>query len=158
MSINPAPKTFESENLDTEEKVFDPRRNRVCTLTLNGKTYKSGNGEISSDIWQAWKNDGENFYLPQNFSVNLNLENKSAAPLNISVKANLKGLQKSEKVFPAVILAGTSKNFEIPIGGLACFNGSFEVEIWLRENGEPLVSFWNGENFSSSSSVIIFFD
>ncbi len=161
VSINPARQTLEVKTSEVKtsedtEEVRDPRLNRICTLTLNGKTYKSGNGEISSDIWQAWKNDGENFYLPQNFSVNLNLENKSAAPLNISVTANLKGAQKSEKVFPAVIPAGTSKNFEIPIGGLACFNGSFEVEIWLRENGEPLFCFWNGENFSNKGYVVIF--
>ena len=157
VSINPAHQSLEVRTSEDTAEPRDPRLNRICTLTLNGKTYEVGNGEISADIWKAWKNDGKNFYLPQNFSVNLNLENKDAAPLNISVTANLKGLQESEKVFPAVIPAGTSKNFEIPIGGLACINGKFEVEIWLRENdGAPLFGYWNGENFSSSSHVVIF--
>ena len=157
VSINPARQSLEVKTSEDTAEVRDPRLNRICTLTLNGKTYDVDDGEISQKIWQAWKNDGENFYLPQNFSVNLNLENKDSAPLNISITANLKGLKNSEKVFPAVIPAGTSKNFEIPIGGLACINGKFEVEIWLRENnGEPLFAFWNGENFSSSGYVVIF--
>jgi hypothetical protein len=150
------PQIFEVDTLEDEEAA-DPRLNRICTLTLNGKTYQSGDGEISKNIWQTWKNDGENIYLPENFSVSLNLENKSAAPLDISVKANLKGLQSAEKIFPAKIAAGTSKSFEIPIGGLACSNGSFEIEIWLRENdGEPLFGFWNGANISNKGAVRIY--
>ena len=150
------PQISEVDTLE-DESPSDPRRNRICTLTLNGKTYQSGEGEISKNIWQTWKNDGENIYLPENFSVSLNLENKSSAPLDISVKADLKGLQSAEKIFPAKIDAGTSKSFEIPIGGLACNNGSFKVEIWLKENdGEPLFGFWNGENFNNNSTIIIY--
>ena len=157
VSINPARQSLEEETSEETAEPKDPRLNRICTLTLNGKTYEVGNGEISADIWQAWKNDGKIFYLPQNFSLTLNIENKDAAPLNLSVTANLKGVQNSEKIYPATIPAGTSKNFEIPIGGLPCDKGRFEVEIWLRENnGAPLFGYWNGETFSSSSSVIIF--
>ncbi|MBQ9487348.1 MAG: protein kinase [Selenomonadaceae bacterium] len=140
------------------KKVSDPRLNRVCTLTLNGNTYSEGAVEIPASIWQTWQSDGENVYLPQNFSVGLNLANTDSAPLNISVKADLNGLKKSEKIFPAVNLAGgQSENFQIPIGGLACSNGSFEVEIWLRTgDNAPLVSFWNGKQFSANHSVRIF--
>lgn len=139
-------------------KKYDPRLNRVCTLTLNGNIYNNGAGEIPASIWQTWKSDGENVYLPQDFSVGLNLANKDSAPLNMYVSANLNGLQHTEKIFPAITLAsGQSENFQIPIGGLACSNGSFEVEIWLRTNDNtPLISFWNGENFSNKSTVRIF--
>ena len=138
------------------KKVSDPRLNRVCTLTLNGKVYD--NGEIPAQIWQTWKNDGENIYLPQNFSVSLNLENKDSAPLNLSVTANLKGLQYTEKIFPDITLSqGQNTNFEIPIGGMACSNGNFEVEIWLRTNeNTPLICYWNGKNFSNKYTVTIY--
>ena len=139
------------------KKNYDPRLNRVCTLTLNGNTY-SGTAEIPASIWQTWQSDGENVYLPQNFSVGLNLANTDSVPLNISVTADLNGLQKAEKIFPAVNLAsGQSENFQIPIGGLACSNGVFEVEIWLRTgDNTPLVSFWNGKSFSSNNTVRIY--
>ena len=138
------------------KKVSDPRLNRVCTLTLNGKVYD--NGEIPAQIWQTWKNDGENIYLPQNFFVSLNLENKDSVPLNLSVTANLKGLQYTEKIFsPIDLMSGQHKNFEIPIGGMACSNGIFEVEIWLRTNeNTPLICFWNGKNFGSKGTVEIY--
>ena len=124
---------------------------------MNGEIYNSSSGEIPKSIWQTWQTDGENIYLPQNFSVNLNLENKDTAPLEISVTANLKGLQRTEKIFTANLAAGQSKNFEIPLGGMACSNGSFEVEIWLKENnGDPLFVFWNGANISNKSAVRIF--
>lgn len=140
------------------KKNYDPRLNRVCTLTLNGNTYSNGAGEIPASIWQTWKSDGENIYLPQNFSVGLNLANTDSAPLNISVTADLNGLQKSEKIFPAVNLAGgQSENFQIPIGGLACSNGTFEVTIWLRTgDNAPLAGFWNGKQFSANHSVRIY--
>ncbi len=140
------------------KRISDPRLNRVCTLTLNGNTYGEGAGEIPASIWQTWQSDGENVYLPQNFSVGLNLANTDSAPLNISVTADLNGLQKSEKIFPAINLAsGQSENFQIPIGGLACSNGVFEIEIWLRTgDNTPLVSFWNGKNFSANHTVRIY--
>ena len=124
---------------------------------MNGAIYYSGDGDISENIWQNWKNDGENIYLPENFSVSFNLENKNPAPLNVSVIAKLKGLQKSEKVFTETIAAAQSKNFEIPIGGLACNNGNFEVKIWLKENnGEPFFGIWNGENFNNKGTIRIY--
>ena len=161
-SINPTVKNFEINTPadtntveDAEEEVTDPRLNRVCTLTFNGKIYHSDDGEISPNIWKTWRIDGEIIYLPENYSVSLNVENKAAAPLNVTVTANLKGLQKSEKVFTETIAAATSKNFEIPLGGMAC-NGKFEVEIWLRENGEPLFGIWNNKDFNTKGTVRIF--
>lgn len=135
---------------------IDPRLNRICTLNLNGVTYHNGVGDIPAEIWQSWKIDGETVYLPENFSVSLRLENKNPAPLNVSVIARLNGLQKSEQVFSELIAAGTSQNFEIPIGGLALSNGNFEVEIWLRENGEPLFGFWNGNSFNHNGRIRIY--
>ena len=152
---SPTPKILET---NTAEKKSDPRLNRICTLTLNGKLYNTGSGEIPADIWQTWENDGENVYLPQNFSVNLNIENKDTAPLNISVAADLKGLQVNRKIFPETYLAaGQSQNFEIPVGGMACTNGNFEVDIWLRQsNDDPLFGFWNGKNFGNKKTVRIY--
>ena len=152
----PTLKISEINTLPNDETVTDPRLNQICTLTLNGKTYSLDDSEISPEIWQAWKIEGDTVYLPENFSVSFNLENKNSAPLNVSIKANLKGLQTSEKVFPATIAAGQSKTFEIPIGGLACDNGNFEVEIWLTENNEPLFGFWNNENFDNHGTIIIY--
>lgn len=155
------PQTLETETLpkieDNTKPRSDPRLKRVCTLTLNGDIYSNGTGEIPASVWQTWESDGENVYLPKNFYVSLNIENKDTAPLNISVSANLNGLQHTEKIFPAINLAsGQYQNFEIPIGGLACINGSFEVEIWLHTNDNtPLISFWNGEQFSSKHTVRI---
>lgn len=156
--VQTTPQIFES---DTSQKIkkSDPRLSRVCTLTLNNQIYNGGSAvEIPPNVWQTWKNDGESIYLPQNFSVNLKLENKNSAPLNVSVKADLNGFSKTKKIFPAITLAsGEYKNFEIPIGGLACANGSFEVVIWLRTNDDtPLVSFWNGEKLSNNITVRIY--
>ena len=157
VSINPTVKIFEINTVEDAEDATDPRLNQVCTLNLNGAIYHSGDGDISENIWKTWKTEGENIYLPENFSVSFKLENKNPAPLNVSVIARLKGLQKSEKVFTETIAAAQSKNFEIPIGGLACNNGSFEVEIWLRENnGEPLFGIWNGENFNNHNTIFIY--
>ena len=155
LSINPTVKIFEINTVEDTEETTDPRLNQVCTLNLNGALYHSDDGEISADIWKNWQRDGDIIYLPQNFSVSLNLENKNPAPLNVTVTANLKGLKKTEKVFTETIAAATSKNFEIPIGGLAC-NGSFEVEVWLRENGDPLFGIWNGKDFNNKGAVRIY--
>lgn len=152
--IQSTPQIFET---NTKEKKSDSRLNRVCTLTLNGKIY-TDSVEIPPDIWQTWENDGEKIYLPKNFSVSLNVENKDTAPLNLSVTADLKGFSKTEKIFPEINLSkGNSQNFEIPIGGMPCSNGNFEVDIWLRKNDDaPLVAFWNGENFVNNKTVIIY--
>ena len=150
--------TTPPQNLESPiPKKYDPRLNRVCTVTLNGNIYSNGAGEIPASVWQTWKSDGENVYLPQDFSVGLNIENKDVTPLNMSVSANLNGLQRTEKIFPAINLAsGQYQNFQIPIGGMACSNGYFEVEIWLRTNDNtPLISFWNGEQFSNKSTIRI---
>ena len=87
-----------------------------------------------------------------------NIENKDTAPLNISVAADLKGLQVNRKIFPETYLAaGQSQNFEIPIGGMPCTNGNFEVDIWLRQsNDDPLFGFWNGKNFGNKKTVSIY--
>ena len=154
----PIPTTPQIFETNTTKKKSDPRLNRVCTVTLNGKIYNTDSGKIPADIWQTWENDGENVYLPQNFSVNLNIENKDTAPLNISVAADLKGLQVNRKIFPETYLAaGQSQNFEIPIGGMPCTNGNFEVDIWLRQsNDDPLFGFWNGKNFGNKKTVSIY--
>lgn len=155
---NTTPEIFEPPAVKEIKNVSDPRLNRVCTLTLNGEIYSNGMAEIPADIWQTWHSDGENIYLPQNFSVSLNFENKNIESIDLSVAANLKGLQKTKKFFPAITLAtGQQKNFEIPIGGLPCANGNFEVEIWLRTDDEkPLFGFWNGKNFSNKAEVRIY--
>ena len=152
--VQSTPQIFET---NTTGKKSDPRLNRVCTLTLNGKIY-TDSVEIPPDIWQTWENDGEKIYLPKNFSVSLNIENKDTAPLNLSVTADLKGFSKTEKIFPEINLSkGQSQNFEIPIGGMPCSNGNFEVKIWLRTNDDtPLVSFWNGENLTNKKTVRIY--
>ena len=154
------PQIFEPEKEIEDKpakKISDPRLSRVCTLTLNDKIYRSAE-EIPQSVWKTWKDDGEKIYLPENFSVNLKLENKNSAPLDVSVKADLKGFSQTEKIFPAITLAsGEYKNFEIPIGGLACSNNSFEVTFWLRtDDGTPLVSFWNDEGLSNKKSVTIY--
>ena len=158
----PAPKIFETNTLEKKENVpgvrSDPRLNRVCTLTLNGNIYRDGMGEIPADIWKTWESDAETVYIPQNFFVNLNLENKDPAPLDMVVSAKLNGRQDTEKIFHVTNLAsGQYENFQIPIGGLALSNGSFEVEIWLRKNdGTPLAGFWNGKQFASKFGVKIY--
>ena len=154
------PQIFEPEKEIEDKpakKISDPRLSRICTLTLNDKIYRSAE-EIPQSFWKTWKYDGEKIYLPENFSVNLKLENKNSAPLNVSVKADLKGFSQTEKIFPAITLAsGEYKNFEIPIGGLACSNNFFEVDIWLNTNDDtPLVSFWNDEGLSNKKSVTIY--
>ena len=62
------------------------------------------------------------------------------------------------KIFPEINLSkGQSQNFEIPIGGMALSNNSFEVDIWLNTNDDtPLVGFWNGENFGNKKTVRIY--
>ena len=157
----PPPEIFEPVEPQTSKeskKKSDPRLNRVCTLTLNGEIYSEGVGEIPAQIWQNWRSDGENIYLPENFSVSVILENKNSEPLNVSVEATLTGLQRTEKIFPpANLLSGQQETFEIPIGGLACINGIFEVTIFLRADDEtPLTVFWNEKNFSNSQSVKIY--
>ena len=151
-SVQPTPQIFDTK---TVEKKSDPRLNRVCTVTFNGKTYNNGAIEIPADIWQTWESDDENVYFPPNFSVNFNLENKDDAPFNVSVTADLKGKQNIEKNFPAIDLAaGQSQNFEIPIGGMACSGGRFEIKIWLRKDDDtPLFAFWNGKNFGGNHSL-----
>ena len=75
-------------------------------MTLNDKIYTGeSDEEIPPNVWQTWKSDSESIYLPQNFSVNLKLENKNSAPLNVSVKADLNGFSKTEKIFPKINLA-----------------------------------------------------
>ena len=152
------PITSTPQQINDHVKKSDPRLKRVCTLTLNGEIYNGGTVEIPADIWQTWDNDGENVYLPQNFSVGLNIENKDVAPLNATAVAHLNGLQKSEKILPAInLLNGQHKNFEIELGGMTCSNGNFEVEIWLRtDNDAPLSCFWNGKTFGNKAALKIY--
>ena len=157
-NITPTPTPPQILETDTVKKKSDPRLSRICTVTLNGKVYGDNAEEIPADIWQTWESDGENIYLPQNFSVNLNIENKSFEPLNFFVTAYLNGLKHTKKIFPAINLAaGQSQNFEIPIGGMACANNTFEVEIWLNTNDNtPLFCFWNGKSFGNKNAVTIY--
>lgn len=135
-NFEPLQKNFElpqSPNVESEAN-FD----RVnCKLLLNGNVYEYGDGEIPVEIWKNWRHDRENiFYLPQNFFLSLEIENKTSISKNIFVQIDLNG---DEKILHEIISAGQSKNIEIPLGNLKLINGMFDAEIWLRDEKDELI-------------------
>jgi len=137
---------FEKNN---SSMPVDARLKNFCTLYLNNKIFSN---EISANVWQNWRRDGDLIFFPADWTLTLKIENKNNFALNdIKITVTLNGDKKN---FSASIPAQSSKNFTIPLSNCNFSGESFEIQLRLT-CGENIFA-WQGGSFGNYRNFKIY--
>ena len=121
---------------NTSNNVQNIKRNEVIfSLLLNGQKFNPDMQEINQNTWLNWHREKDIIYLPDDWTIELNIDNQTESDLNdlqLLVKFN-----REEKYIPvSSIRSNTSNTVKIPIPNRKFNNANLNLDISLidREN------------------------
>ena len=142
IEINPPSKS--TDIMESINDISDVNQNRQDSLKklsakilLNGQQFNYDMQDISQNVWLTWRREKDIIYLPDNWTISLQIDNQNNLDLN-----NLKILAefgRDEQYIPVPnIKSNQSATINIPIPSRKFSNTNFNLKITLIDDNEDI--------------------